>query len=349
MSPHVTVLMSVYNGEKYLKEAVDSILNQTFEDFEFLIIDDGSTDQSLEILRSYKDQRIRIVQNKKNIGLNQSLNNGLKLAQGKFIARMDADDISLSKRLEKQVAFMDDNPGIGVCGTWLQTFGEIKKTVWKSPLKHEEICARMFFENSIGHPTVMIRKDIIDRYNLFYDENYQICEDYKLWIDMANITGLANLQEVLLLHRFHIGQMTKLSGNSQDIKNDLVENFMGRSLTDHEKKCHEFLDFSKTHYDIKTIEDAEEWVNFLKNLNTLNKKYVEPIFSQTLDNSIKDMYKKNFYYSIIYNKRYQPYLLFKLFLSKQKYFLYFSHIELLKICIQCFILWPNKNFLNEKN
>ena len=348
MSPYVTVLMPVYNGEKYLKEAVDSILNQTFEDFEFLIIDDGSTDRSLEILKSYKDPRIRIFQNEKNIGLIKSLNKGLKLTQGKYIARMDADDISLPERLEKQITFMDVSPKIGVCGTWLQTFGEIKKTVVKSPLNHEDICARMFCDNSIWHPTVIFRKDIIDRYHLFYDENVQGCEDYKLWVEMAKVTILANLPEVLLLYRIHGFQVTKLGSNSQDIKNDLVENFLGRLLTNHEKRCHESLHFARPHSNIQLIQDVDEWVDFLKKLNASNKKYEEPIFSQALDKVKKEMYKKSFYYSTRYNKRYNPFLLFRLFLSKQKYFLYFPVIELLKACIKCFILWPNKNFHHKK-
>ena len=344
MSPYVTVLMSVYNGEKYLKEAIDSILNQTFEDFEFLMIDDGSTDQSLKILRSYKDPRLRIVQNEKNIGLIKSLNKGLKLAQGKYIARMDADDISLPERLEKQVTFMDVSPKIGVCGTWLQAFGEIKRTVVKSPLNHEDIIARMFCDNSIWHPTVIFRKDIIDRYHLFYDENAQGCEDYKLWVEMTKVTILANLPEVLLLYRIHDSQVTKLGSNSQDIKNDLVENFLGRPLTNHENKCHKSLHFAKPHSDILPIQDVEKWVDFLKNLNASKKTYIEPMFSQTLYKAKKEMHKNSFYYSTRYNKRYYPFLLFKLFLSKQKYFLSFSAIELLKVCIKCFILWPNKNF-----
>jgi hypothetical protein len=262
---------------------------------------------------------------------------------------MDQDDISLPDRLKKQVAFMDANPEIGVCGTWLQTFGEIKKTVIKSPLKHEDICARMFCESSIWHPSAIIRKEIIDKYHLYYDENYQGCEDYKLWVEMSKVTILANLPEVLLLYRIHGSQVTKLGSNSQDIKNDLVENFLGRPLTNKEKIYHESLHFAKPHSDIKTIQDVEKWVDFLKNLNASKKTYIEPIFSQTLDNVKKEMHKNSFYYSTRYNERYNPLLLFKLFLSKQKYFLYFPSVELLRVCIKCFILWPNKNFHHKKN
>jgi len=344
MIPYVTVLMSTYNSEKYLNEAIDSILNQTFKDFEFIIIDDGSTDRSLKILKSYKDPRIRIVQNESNIGLAKSLNKGLKLAQGKYIARMDSDDISLPNRLKKQVAFMEANPEIGVCGTWSQTFGEIKKIVSKTPLKHEDISAIMFSYCPISHPTVIIRKDIIDRYDFYYDEIAQGCEDYKLWVEMAKVTRFANLQEVLLHYRFHSTQITKLGNKNQDIKNNMAANFMGSPLTDHEKRCHESLHFTKPYFDTQITNDVVKWVDFLKNLNASKKTYIEPTFSKTLDKVIKNMHKKMFYYSIRNNKRYNPILVFRLFLSKQKYFLYFSFIELSKICIKCFILWPNKNF-----
>ena len=119
--------MTVHNGEKHLSEAIDGILNQTFKDFEFLVIDDGSTDGSADIIQSYKDVRIRFISNGKNLSVPVSLNMGLNLARGEYIARMDCDDISLPQRLEKQVQFMDANPEVGVCGTWLETFGRIKE------------------------------------------------------------------------------------------------------------------------------------------------------------------------------------------------------------------------------
>jgi glycosyltransferase involved in cell wall biosynthesis len=116
LSPKVTVLMSVYNGEEHLREAIDSILNQTYKNFEFLIIDDGSTDGSVNIIRSYLDPRIRLIKNKKNIGITRSLNKGLKLARGEYIARMDDDDIAFPERLEKQVRFLNEHVNVGLVG-----------------------------------------------------------------------------------------------------------------------------------------------------------------------------------------------------------------------------------------
>ena len=126
-----TVLMPVYNAEKYVAEAIDSILNQTFNDFEFLIINDGSTDNSLDIIKSYDDPRITIINNETNLGLSHTLNKGIELARGEYIIRMDADDISLSIRLEKQIEFMDSNQHIGICGSWIQTFDKSgNQSIW---------------------------------------------------------------------------------------------------------------------------------------------------------------------------------------------------------------------------
>ena len=142
MNPLVTVLMSVYNGEKYLERAIKSILNQTFKDFEFLIINDGSTDNSVKIIQSFNDLRLRLIHNESNIGLIKTLNKGLKLSNGKYIARMDCDDISLPKRLSIQASFMEKYPEIGVCGSWVKIIGLGKKFInkyFKNTKKRERI------------------------------------------------------------------------------------------------------------------------------------------------------------------------------------------------------------------
>src|ERR1017187_7276972 len=123
-SPYITVLMPVYNAAPFLREAIDSILNQTFKNFELLIINDGSTDNCEEIILTYKDPRIRYIKNETNIKLISTLNKGIKLSKGKYIVRMDADDISFPDRIEKQVNYMETNPAIALCGTWFSSFGD---------------------------------------------------------------------------------------------------------------------------------------------------------------------------------------------------------------------------------
>ena len=168
--PLVTVLMAVYNGEKYLREAIESMLNQSYTNFEFLIINDGSTDSTEEIILSYRDERIRHMKNEQNIKLIASLNKGLDLAEGKYIARMDADDVSLPERLAKQVDFMERNLEYGLLGTWVKTLGlnPDKEIHFKSG--HDEIRFELFFHNYLHHPTVMFRKEIIKKNNLKYED-----------------------------------------------------------------------------------------------------------------------------------------------------------------------------------
>lgn len=201
----VTVLMSVYNGEKYLKEAVDSILNQTFTDFEFLITNDASTDKSMEILRSYNDSRIKIVSNEKNLGLTKSLNKGLSLAKGEYIARMDADDISDPYRLEKQVYFLDMHPEIGILGTQYRLFDSNSRNskIMVVPTCDVQIRWNLLFKCTFAHPTVMIRKNVLLVNKLKYDEAFFVAEDYELWTRLLKYTRGANLKECLLQYRIH--------------------------------------------------------------------------------------------------------------------------------------------------
>ena len=215
MNPLVTVLMPVYNGKKYLEEAIKSILNQTFRDFEFLIIDDGSTDNSVEIMGLFNDARIRIERNKTNLGLIKTLNKGFGLSKGKYIARMDCDDISLPKRLSVQVNFMEKHPEIGVCGSWIKVIGLRKKFINKYFQKHEELKANLLFSTSFAHPSVIIRKELIDKYNLEYDEQYKHAEDYELWSRMVGHTNMANINKVLFHYRMHPTSISKKNSSEQ--------------------------------------------------------------------------------------------------------------------------------------
>ena len=208
-NPKVTVLMPVYNAEKYVGEAIESILNQTFRDFEFLIINDGSTDNSLGIIESYKDLRIKLVNNEKNLGLSHTLNKGIELSEGEYIARMDADDVSLPGRLEKQVEFMDSHPHIGICGSWMQSFDQSgNKGIWQYPQTHDELLFLLFFNSCFAHPTVCLRKLILLESGLRYKQEFTPAEDYYLWSELVEVTRFFNLQEVLLRYRLSETQMS---------------------------------------------------------------------------------------------------------------------------------------------
>lgn len=203
-NPKVTVLMSVYNGERYLRAAIGSILKQTFRDFEFLIVNDGSTDSTTKILESYNDYRIKIINNEKNIGLTKSLNEEIAIAQGKYIARMDADDLSLPERLEKQVAFLEEHPEVGILGCGFQVVSESGDSNYTIlyPSNHNLLRWRLCFSCPIAHPSVMMRTAIL-RLITGYNTDMRYAADYDLWIRLSGITKLSNLQEVLLLYRQH--------------------------------------------------------------------------------------------------------------------------------------------------
>jgi glycosyltransferase involved in cell wall biosynthesis len=202
MTPRVTVLMPVYNAAAHLQQAIDSILNQTFADFEFLIINDGSTDSSDKIIRSYTDARIVYVANEVNLKLIATLNKGIELARGEYIVRMDADDISLPPRIEKLLAFMDSTPNVGVCGSWFESFGG-KSKVTKYQSESDAIRLHMLHQCHLCHPSVILRKKVLLTNKLFYNKEYIHAEDYELWVRMGAYTKYANIPEVLLRYRQH--------------------------------------------------------------------------------------------------------------------------------------------------
>lgn len=207
LKPKITVLLPVYNCELYIKEAVDSILNQTYSDFEFLIIDDASTDATVAIIKTYNDPRIQLIQKPQNSGYTNSLNYGLSIAKGEYIARMDGDDISLPERFAKQVAFLDANLDVILCGTFYSIIGT--ERVVTVPENFEDIKLALLRKCCFGHPTVMIRKNSLDRLLVIYDVNKEPAEDYDLWVRLLAIGKMHNLQEVLLNYRIHDSQVSQ--------------------------------------------------------------------------------------------------------------------------------------------
>lgn len=204
-APTVSVNMCVYNAEKYLREAVDSILSQTFLDFEFIIVDDGSTDGSACILAGYSDPRIRVFA-QANQGIPGARNRALERSRGRYIAVMDADDVSLPERLERQVAFLDAHSEVGVLGTAARFLDELAGREWDywPPIEAEQVHRQLVQGNPLVHTSVMIRRSILETVG-GYDEAYPYYSDYELFVRLAPHTCLANLPEVLVLHRHHLG------------------------------------------------------------------------------------------------------------------------------------------------
>lgn len=209
MKPKISVILSVYNSEKYLTEAIKSILVQTCKDFEFIIIDDASTDKSSEILKNFtaKDKRIILISNKKQLGLTRSLNKAIRQAKGKYIARMDADDISLKKRLEEQISFLEKNQDIVALGSWVVLInqkGQKIKTK-RSPRGYKNILCNIIKANPFIHPTLVFRKEVFDKVGL-YDESFPYAQDYELMLRIVQKFKTDNYPGALLKYRVGAGK-----------------------------------------------------------------------------------------------------------------------------------------------
>lgn len=200
--PKISVVMAVHNGMPFLLQAVDSILAQTYKNFEFIVVDDASIDKSWKYLKSIKDRRLVLLQNNKNIGLASTLNKGLKHARGDFIARMDADDISLPKRLEIQLNFMIKNPDIDLCGTWVNKINERGENVgqWKPSIADSSIKRYLGWHTAIIHPTFFAKAKFFKQLN-YYDPEYDYAEDYELLMRARSRFKMANIPQKLLRWR----------------------------------------------------------------------------------------------------------------------------------------------------
>ena len=206
-TPTISVVMPVYNSGKYLREAIESILNQDFKDFEFLILNDGSTDDSLDIIKSYNDPRIRLFDSQHNEGLVFQLNKGLKEARGKYIARMDSDDTCTNDRLLKQYKFLENNKDIGIVGTYLEFIGN-KTGYWQTPPKDKGIRFNLFLGSPFGHNAVLFKREIVANNNLEYRKESFPVEDIDMWMRLLQFTKGANLPYFMTTYRVTGNQIT---------------------------------------------------------------------------------------------------------------------------------------------
>lgn len=215
-NPMISVVMPVYNCEKYIQEAVDSILKQTYTNFELLIIDNASTDKTIELVQKYDDDRIRILNNEKNMGLLYSLQRGVEEAKGELIARLDGDDTCLSTRFEKQIKYLRENPDVWLCGTKVKAFSGLKTINIEFP----ELCDDRYikfalpFYNCVAHSSFMFRKKELAEANIKYrSSNY--CQDYFMLLDVALKAKIGLVDEYLVIIRFHSRQ----TSNTFSMKN----------------------------------------------------------------------------------------------------------------------------------
>ncbi len=233
----LSVVMSVFNGQEYIKESIESILNQSFSNFEFIIINDGSTDNTKKIIERYalEDDRIKFV-SQQNMGLARSLNRGIKRSRGKYIARQDADDISFHKRFDKQMAFMHQHKDVVLCGTWFLEVNEGKGSkIRKYPTNDSDLRQNLKYVNHFCHPSVFFLKKAFYKAGQ-YDENFVTSQDFELWIRLAQIGKMANLPEVLVKKR--IGFLKTISWQKRSQKSIVARKVINKhfdSLKDIDK------------------------------------------------------------------------------------------------------------------
>ena len=270
----ISVVMPAYNAEKYIGQAIESILNQTYSNFEFIIINDGSNDKTKEVILSYKDDRIIYLENERNSGIVVTLNKGLEKANGEYIARMDADDIAEPNRFEKQIKYLDKNIEIDVLGSGICTFGEnIKSKKRLFTTNADQLKAELIFSSCIAHPTVMIRKNILEKYNLKYDLNFAGAEDYCLWWEIAKVSKIATLPDILLNYRMHESQVTKVKDSKYyNMMKALMDNRfkdINFDATKEEKTV--FMNYCLGRYSIFTQDNIHEFIRCLNNILKNNK------------------------------------------------------------------------------
>jgi len=266
--------MPVYNSARYIADAVESLLSQSFTDFELIIIDDASTDGSANVLKYFRDDRIKILSNSKNRGIVFSRNRGLAEARGRFIAQFDSDDVAQPEKYEKQIDFLNRNPEFGMVGSWVRMIdseGQLMKEKWKLPAKPELIPAIMLFRNYFVQSTIVVRKEAIPEGG--YRIGYDVVEDYKMWVEIAGNFKVWNLPEYLVNYRVHSlsatnNNSTRLQKQNQIIFNDLFKE-LKIDLNDKNFETHLHVKQNDLIRDIKVLKQIE---GHLKLLVTQNRK-----------------------------------------------------------------------------
>jgi glycosyltransferase involved in cell wall biosynthesis len=271
MKPRVTFLVPFFNAERHLVASVGSMLSQTYADWKALLIDDCSSDSSRQVVESFRDGRIKTIVNERNLGVAAALNRGLELVDTEFIARTDADDVCCPRRLEDQLLFMRDNPDVGAVGAWARFTGGHMNAVDRRPWGGDAVRATLCLDNPIIHPSVMIRKCVLDQHKLRYDPTYSRSEDFDLWSRMSEHAALDNVPEVLLKYRVHGESITSVARVDMDrqrleiLRRELGK--IGMEPTEEELIFHGNAGCGKRMTSRTEIEKAEAWFQRLLDAN----------------------------------------------------------------------------------
>jgi glycosyltransferase involved in cell wall biosynthesis len=339
--PKVSVLMPVYNSAKYLHKSIESILNQSYEDFEFLIFDDGSTDESLQIISSFRDLRIKIFSSTRNLGHVFHLNRGILLSKGQYIARMDSDDISHHERFKKQVDFLDNHSDVDILGTWYQEFGARKRFI-RQPLDDSDIRLKhLFLGCALAHPSVMMRRNIFTQNDLLYEAQKYPTEDYWLWIRSGLVTRFSNIPQALLYYRVHSKQISQRRhaeqiGKASAAQIFFVSQILNRQPSDAEIAVHQAISSKPVLNPEKIKEDV--FVNYLRELQIQNEKtkIINPSdLSAWINSYTPKMSSISLRHYYLDRERFDLWLLLEFIKDSEFPIKYLTKIESLKFIAKC--------------
>lgn len=272
MMPLISIVLPVFNQQDYIKECVDSLLTQTYASFELIIINDACTDNTIQVLNTFRDPRIVIIHNERNLGLAACVNLGIVISKGDFIARMDSDDIAFPERLEKQVNYMLLNPSISILGTAMQSIG-YSNYLHQFPLTHQSCKAHLLFNVCFGHPTVMFRKSVFNSpENYYFEELQQYSEEYELWCRLVDKVCFANLPDTLLYYRT-FDDNTKKEATQKRKNNSFAirSKFIRIQLGVIDKTVHQIHDSVSNLEKARNYNQLLEWVAWLDKIMEINQ------------------------------------------------------------------------------
>ena len=285
--PKISVVMPVYNGEAYVQDALNSVLAQTCTDFELIVVNDGSTDDTLRIVQSYSDPRIRLLSRQVNRGLAVSRNEGIDAAAGQYIAMLDSDDVAISNRLEVQSNFLDKHQDVGVVGSWVEVIGEDGASygeTWRFETSPYRLPVALLFHNCFAQSSVMMRRDLLGKSP--YRQAYPPAEDYDLWTRLAFVTRLANIPKPLVQYRYHSeGTSRKKAALAEESASKVIVTqleSLGLRPEHHEMRIHRHLGRGLGCDDVVSFEMVETWLEKLVLANKDSERYDHDAFGEVI-------------------------------------------------------------------
>ena len=277
--PLISVVMPVYNAGEYVQRSVDSILSQTMRDYEFIILDDSSSDSSGSIIGGFSDPRIRYVQNERNIGVARTLNKGLSIARGRYIARMDADDFSQPDRFARQFTYLENHQDIDILGSWVWRFDEKKKFLLRFPTGSDTVNAYMLFGNPLAHPTVMMRREVLRKAALQYDPDCRAAQDFDLWSRCQECCSMDNIPAPLLGWRHnHSGVTSSRLSQSNAVSMKILAKMLEKldvAVDGQRLKFHREVGNGSGVGTLEELGGVEEWLEYLLTVNQRKEVFVQ--------------------------------------------------------------------------